>query len=223
MIAPGASGYIVVSGTGRGVVAPSVSSLFSRTAHAWREQDGRVLAADLPNDPRIVRVRDLYDRVQRLAPVFSVLETHEGSFHMDTLYWVVPVYASSRLYPLAEQRSIGDTIRTYFREAARAYVHSVTGRVTFVADESGEPLATAWRRRFPSMFRSRAETAAWVGELTPLPRRIVASPDSVGEGDLQGSVRRLYLRMQEALARSDMTAFGQSFDSLGILLGGRPR
>ena len=223
LIAPGASGYIVVSGTGRGVVAPSVSSLFSRTAHAWREQDGRVLAADMPNDPRIVRVRDLYDRVQRLAPVFSVLETHEGSFHMDTLYWVVPVYASSRLYPLAEQRSIGDTMRTYFREAARAYVHSVTGRVMFVADESGEPLATAWRRRFPSMFRSRAETAAWVGELTPLPRRIVASPDSAGEGDLQASVRKLYLRMQDALARSDMTAFGQSFDSLGILLGGRPR
>ena len=223
LVAPGAGGYVVVSGMGRGVLAPSVASLFSRLAHAWREQDGRVLSLDMPTDPRIVRQRDLYERVHRLAPVFSVLEEHDALFHMDTLYWVVPVYSSSRLYPLAERRQIADTARTYFREAARAYVHSVTGRVMFVPSEAGEPLADAWRRRFPFIFRSRAQTAAWRSELTPLPRPVLPLPASADGDEFQAEVRRLYLRMQEALARSDLTAFGQNFDSLGSLLRARPR
>jgi len=223
LIAPGAGGSVVVSGTGRGVLAPSVSSLFSRLAHAWREQDGRVLDLDMPGDPRIVRVRDVYERVHRLAPVFSVLEEHEALFHMDTLYWVVPVYASSRLYPLSERRQIADTVRTYFREAARAYVHSVTGRVVFVPTATGEPLANAWRRRFPFTFRSRAQTAVWRSELTQLPRPVMPLPTSDGGTEFHAAVRRLYLRMQDALARSDLTAFGQAFDSLGTLLRDRPR
>lgn len=223
LIAPGASGYVVVSGLARGVVAPSVASLFSRLAHAWREQDGTVLQLDLPSDPRIVRVRDLYDRVHRLAPVFSVLEEHHGVFHQDTLYWVVPVYSSSRYYPLSEQRLIGDTTRTYFREAARAYVHSVSGRVTFVASEPREPLADAWRRRFSSSFRSRTQAAQWLSELTPLPIQAVPSPAEIGDGEFRARVSRFYLRMQEALARSDLTAFGHAFDSLGAFLRERPR
>lgn len=223
LVAPGAGGYLVVSGIGRGVLAPSVASLFSRLAHAWREQDGRVLSLDMPSDPRIVRTRDLYERVHRLAPVFSVLEEHDALFHMDTLYWVVPIYSSSRLYPLSERRQIADTTRTYFREAARAYVHSVTGRVTFVPSETGEPLGDAWRRRFPSTFRSRAQTAAWRSELTPLPRPVLPLPAAAEGQEFQITVRRLYLRMQEALARSDLTAFGQAFDSLGMLLRGIPR
>ena len=223
LVAPGASGYVVVSGLGRGVVAPSVSSFLSRLAHAWREQDGRVLSLDLPSDPRIVRVRDLHDRVHRLAPIFSVLEEQQGLFHMDTLYWVVPIYSSSPYYPISERRVIRDTIRTYFREAARAYVHSVTGRVLFVASEPRDPLANAWRSRFPSSFRSRAETARWVGELTPLPLRVIPSPEPESDGQLRESVSRLYLRMQEALARSDLSAFGRAFDSLGVLLQTRPR
>lgn len=223
LIAPGASGYVVVSGTGRGVRAPSVASLFSRLAHAWREQDGRVLTMELPSDPRIVRTRDVYDRVHRLAPVFSVLEEHGALFHMDTLYWVVPVYSSSRLYPLSERRQIADTVRTYFREAARAYVHSVTGRVIFVPSETGEPLANAWRRRFPSTFRSRAQTATWRSELTPLPRPVLPLPTAADGVEFQVTVRRLYLRMQEALARTDLSTFGQAFDSLGMLLrAGQP-
>ncbi len=223
LVAPGASGYVVVSGLGRGVAAPSVSSFLSRLAHAWREQDGRVLSLDLPSDPRIVRVRDLHDRVQRLAPVFSVLEEQQGVFHMDTLYWVVPIYTSSPYYPISERRVIRDTTRTYFREAARAYVHSVTGRVMFIASEPRDPLANAWRRRFPSSFRSRAETARWVGELTTLPLRVIPPPAQGDDGRLRESVSRLYLRMQEALARSDLAAFGRAFDSLGALLQTRPR
>ena len=223
LVAPGAGGYMVVSGVGRGVAAPSVSSLLARLAHAWREQDGRVLGLDLPSDPRIIRVRDLHDRVHRLAPVFSVLEEQQGLFHMDTLYWVVPIYSSSPYYPISERRVIRDTSRTYFREAARAYVHSVTGRVLFVASEPRDPLANAWRSRFPSSFRSRAETARWVGELTSLPLRVMPSPAQDSDGQLRESVSRLYVRMQEALARSDLSAFGRAFDSLGILLQTRPR
>lgn len=223
LIAPGAGGYVIISGTGRGVLAPSVASLFSRLAHAWREQDGRVLDLAMPSDPRIVRTRDVYERVHRLAPVFSVLEEHDALFHMDTLYWVVPVYSSSRLYPLSERRQIADTARTYFREAARAYVHSVTGRVLFVPSETGEPLANAWRRRFPFTFRSRAQTAAWRSELTPLPRAVLPLPARGDDPGFPAEVRRMYLRMQEALARSDLTAFGQAFDSLGVLLRERPR
>jgi uncharacterized membrane protein (UPF0182 family) len=223
LIAPGAGGYVVVSGIGRGVVAPSVASVFSRLAHAWREQDGRVLRQGRPGDPRIVRVRDLYDRVHRLGPVFSVLEEHDALFHMDTLYWVVPVYSSSHFYPLSERRQIADTARTYFREAGRAYVHSVSGRVLFVPSETGEPLANAWRKRFPSLFRSRVQTAAWRRELTPLPRPVLPLPAGADDNEFHSTVRRLYLRMQEALARSDLTAFGQAFDSLGIVLRDRPR
>ena len=223
LVAPGASGYIVVSGIGRGVAAPSVASAWSRIAHAWREQDGRVLSADMPSNPRIVRVRDLYDRVHRMAPVFSVLEAHQGLFHMDTLYWVVPIYSSSRFYPLSERRVIGDTARTYFREAARAYVHSITGRVMLVASEPRDPLLIAWRRRFPSTLRSRSELAPWIAELTPLPRRIVPSAATDADDELHAAVRRFYLRMQEALARSDLTAFGHAFDSLGMLLREPPR
>lgn len=65
--------------------------------------------------------------------------------------------------------------------------------------------------------------APWISELTPLPRRIVPAAETEDGGQFAAGVRRYYLRMQEALARSDLTAFGHAFDSLGLLLRNPPR
>ena len=215
-IAPGARGYIVVSGD-LGSAAPSLSRSPSRLAHAWEERDAGLLSRELPDRPAILRTRDLSERVHALAPVFMQGTRPAAMFRSDTLYWMLDLYTSSQTYPLSRRYVVAGERRGYFRHAATAYVQGTTGATMILLDRGADPLARAWQRRFPQIVRAPSAAPPWIEELALEP----ASPiPFAGEADslFRARVRQLYIRMRAALSSSDLATFGEWFDSLGALL-----
>ena len=86
---------------------------------------------------------------------------------------------------------------------------------------SPDPIAMAWRARFPSNFRAGAPDI--LDALTATPRipaaSYVAGGSAATDSVFRSEVTRLYLRMRGALAAGDLKAFGAAYDSLGMLVG----
>lgn len=215
-VAPGARGYLIVSDAA-GNASPQLMTLISRVAHAWREQDARLIGGNIPPRARILRVRDVSRRVGRLAPVFTQGSRSAALFRADTLYWVTDLYSSFDTYPLSHRFTIAGARRGYFRHAATAFTNGVSGAVMIVANPVADPVTRAWQRRFPATIQPLDASAAWTAELTIEPETPL--PEMTGTDiAFRARVRELYLRMRAALSTSDLVAFGVAFDSLGALL-----
>ena len=150
-----AAGPLVVSDRDHDVDAPEISRWPSRVAHAWDQQNLRLMFGDVDvAEPRMVLHRDVRDRLRMLVPFFwqsahiTPIATH------DTLYWAVHLYSASDYYPLSEHTNLGGEDVSYLRHAATALVHAHSGRVTIVPDSIRDPITDTWARRFPTLFTS---------------------------------------------------------------------
>ena len=102
----------------------------------------------------------------------------------DSLFWAIPLYATSSWYPLSLEFQLGDERVRYLRHAAVALVNAHTGVVTAVPDHDPDPVTSTWLRRFPSIFTDASA-------LDPdLARRLTDFLDDIGV--LRGVGRRMW-------------------------------
>ena len=161
IVYPGARGYAVVPDTTNRVAASEISSWSSRLAHAWSEQNFRLLLGDLPHPrPRIVLRRDARARVHALAPWFVQGRETGMAVLGDSLLWVIELHVASGDYPLSSHVELSGERWSYFHHAATAFVNAATGGVVIAADAVQEPIARTWTTRFPSLFVARASLPA---------------------------------------------------------------
>lgn len=161
-----ATGPLVVSDREGDVDAPEISRFPSRLAHAWDQQNLRLMFTDVEvREPRMMLHRDVHDRLHMLAPFFWQSAHISPISWRDSLYWAVHLYAATDYYPLSEHTRLGGEDVSYVRHAATALVQAHSGRVVLVADSVLDPIAATWVRRFPSLFVS------W----TSLPGSLLAS------------------------------------------------
>ncbi|HEY9449173.1 MAG TPA: UPF0182 family protein, partial [Gemmatimonadaceae bacterium] len=144
-------GYTVVTDPRAQVAAPSLESGFSRLAHAWGLQNFRLLDTDLA-PTRVVSRRGVRERVGAIAPFFTQGTTVRPVVALDSLYWIVDLYAASDSYPLSEHYMLGDRDYSYLRYAAIAVVNAHTGVVSILPEAVPGPIVTSWMRIFPSIF-----------------------------------------------------------------------
>jgi uncharacterized membrane protein (UPF0182 family) len=221
VVYPGARGAAIVT-QGGAILAPMLGTGLGRLAHAWAEQRLDLLWGPYSNETKIVRRRDVRDRVDALAPIFAQGTNVSPAFLADTLIWVVELYSASSWYPLSAHFMIAGADRSYFRHAGTALVNAQTGRVTIVADPVPDPIALAWRTRFPGLFR--AGRADILDALTINPSGSLAGSASEkrflpgGDTAFRHDVTRLYMRMQQSLMSGDLKAFGVAYDSLGAAI-----
>jgi hypothetical protein len=162
-------------------------------------------------------VRDVRNRVQSLAPIFTQGSMIEPMFHADTLYWKVELYSASANYPLSQHFVLAGEDRSYFRHAATALVNGRTARVMIAADQAPDPISQAWMTAFPNTADYRAPGIA--RELTIVPWEPVSGEAGpANDSTFRTAVTRLYNRMRAALAAADLKAFGIAYDSLGALI-----
>jgi uncharacterized protein len=154
-----AGGYVIVPDAAGHVLAPALDGWWSRLAHAWEQQDLHLLFRDLPADGRMVLHRDVRERVRSLAPFFAQGAQVAPAVHADSLFWVMHLYTTSNFYPLSEPMRLGADEVRYLDHAAIAVVNAASGRVTLVADDELDPVASSWVRMFPELFRTRAALA----------------------------------------------------------------
>ncbi|HEX6576398.1 MAG TPA: UPF0182 family protein [Gemmatimonadaceae bacterium] len=219
VVYPGAYGAALVRGV-RDVAAPPLGSGLRRLANAWAEQRLDLIWSSAPDASHIARRRDVSDRVHALFPLFATGSRPVPAYLGDTLTWVLEVYSASQTYPLSRHYNLAGTERSYFRHSGTALVNALTGRVTMVPAPSPDPIATAWRTRFPQNIRAGAPDI--LDELTATPRAPAAPllPTAAGtDSAFRANVTRFYLRMRGALAAGDLKAFGIAYDSLGMMIG----
>jgi uncharacterized membrane protein (UPF0182 family) len=219
VVYPGAQGAALIRGI-RNVAAPELGGGMRRLATAWAEQRLDLIWSSAPSDAHVARRRDVRDRVRALAPVFAQGSQVFPGYLGDTLTWIVELYSASGTYPLSRHYVLADEERSYFRHSGTALVNSLTGRVIIVPAPSADPIAMAWRKRFPQNFRAGAPDI--LDALTATPRPLASTLPGVilgSDSAFRSEVTRLYLRMRGALAAGDLKSFGAAYDSLGILIG----
>jgi uncharacterized membrane protein (UPF0182 family) len=144
----GARGSLVVSSVDNPPAAPQMESFGARLAEAWNQQNFRLLSSPTTG-ARMVRRRDVRERVRAIAPFFAQGTRVIPLVHGDSLLWSVELYSTTADYPLSRRFAAIDVEVSYLRHAAIALVHAHTGRVTIVPDADPDPIALTWMRRLP--------------------------------------------------------------------------
>ena len=220
LVYPGAYGAALISGV-RNVAAPPLGGGLRRLATAWAEQRLDLVWSAAPADAHVARRRDVRERVSALVPVFAQGSDVVPAYLADTLTWVVELYSASNTYPLSRHFDIAGEERSYFRHTGTALVNALTGRVIIVPSSPADPIAAAWRKRFPENIRAGSPDILDALTPTPRPQAMSQIPGALPANDsvFRAEVTRLYLRMRGALAAGDLKSFGAAYDSLGMLIG----
>ncbi|MFN8582903.1 MAG: UPF0182 family protein [Gemmatimonadaceae bacterium] len=151
------SSYLVLSDSADRVAGSDLSTLGSRIAHAWSLQNPRLLGSEVPARGRIVLRRNVRERIAALYPFFTASPRIEPVAWRDSVFWIAHLYTASSWYPLSDAMRFGDSDVHYLRHAAVALVNAHTGRVRAIPDQSPDPVATTWMRRFPALFVAASE------------------------------------------------------------------
>jgi uncharacterized protein len=140
-----------------------LSSRLRRAAFALHFGEYNLFGSRLiSDDSRVIYVRDVRERVNKLAP-FLALDSDPYPVVIDGgLKWVVDAYTTTSRYPNAERadtRQISERsgLRgsfNYVRNSVKVVIDAYDGEVTmYVVDES-DPIIGAWRKAFPGLFTS---------------------------------------------------------------------
>ena len=159
----------VVSDSSNGIAAPRLETLTARIVHAWGLQNPRLLQAQSTFGPaRLVRIRNVRDRVERLFPFFLLGNRVLPFVVRDSLWWAVHLYTASSHYPLSEPIVLAPHDVSYFKHAGVAIVNAHSGRVFAIRPAESDPIARSWYRRFPELFTAaNAMTEEFLRQLPP--------------------------------------------------------
>ena len=135
-------GYAIVSDPTHRIAAPSIASTAARLAHAWNQQNPRLLFAAIPRPaPVLVTVRDVRGRVARLAPLLDAGGQVVPLVYGDSLWWALDLYAVSQTYPLSDHVVLNGDKVAAAQFAATALVNAHSGRLSLLVEKDPPLLA----------------------------------------------------------------------------------
>jgi uncharacterized protein len=114
-------------------------------------------------ESRVLLRRNIVERVERLAP-FLIFD-HDPYIVADGDHYsfIVDAYTSSANYPYSEPYQ-GSLPRfhgcNYLRNSVKAVVDAYNGSVTFYVFDNRDPIASAYWRMLPGLFKDRSEMPA---------------------------------------------------------------
>ena len=109
---------------------------------------------------RLIHVRDVRDRVSKLAP-FLHLDADPYPVVIDgRIEWVIDAFTTTSRYPYAQkantdQLSPGSGLNhnfNYVRNSVKAVIDAYTGDVTLYVIDPTDPIIRAWSKAYPGLF-----------------------------------------------------------------------
>jgi uncharacterized membrane protein (UPF0182 family) len=113
---------------------------------------------DITVDSRLLMRRQVRARVEALAPFLSfdpdpyIVVTQEGR-----LVWIIDAFTTSATYPYSRHYGVFRNRINYMRNSVKAVIDAYDGTATFYVFDSSDPIITAYRGIFPSLFRDASE------------------------------------------------------------------
>lgn len=160
-----------------------LGSALSRLAFAVHFGEYNLFGSSLiTGDSQILYVRDVRERVQKLAPFLAVDSDPYPVVLDGRVLWVVDAFTTTSRYPYAQRANTSQLDDdsalkqsfNYVRNSVKAVVDAYTGEVTlYVMDDidldgdgdvDPDPLVQAWQGAFPDLFTPASEIPAGLRE-----------------------------------------------------------
>src|SRR5262249_41161391 len=109
---------------------------------------------DVISSSRLLMRRNVRDRISTLAP-FLVYDTDPYIVLGDDgrLSWMMGGFTTSENYPYSRHYGLGTNRINYMRNSVKVVVDAYDGTTTFYIFDAQDPIITAYRRLFPSLFK----------------------------------------------------------------------
>ena len=144
-----------------------MGTLIRRAAFALRFGQLEPLISNfVTSDSRVFYVRDVRDRVEKLAP-FLLFDADPYPVLLDgRILYVVDGYTTTDRYPYSQFASSGELPRAsglgrerfnYVRNSVKATVDAFTGEVILYVVDEGDPLVAAYGQAFAGLFTPASE------------------------------------------------------------------
>ena len=114
----------------------------------------------IQDDSRLIHVRDVRDRVSKLAPFLRLDADPYPAVVDGKVLWILDAFTTTSRYPYAQQANTsqltpGSGLNTnfnYVRNSVKAVVDAYTGDVTLYVIDPTDPIVNAWAKAFPDLF-----------------------------------------------------------------------
>jgi uncharacterized membrane protein (UPF0182 family) len=113
---------------------------------------------DIGAESRLLMRRNIRTRVEALAPFLTfdpdpyIVISDEGR-----MVWMLDGFTTSAMYPYARHYRLDDRAINYMRNSVKATVDAYDGTVSFYVFDSDDPIVSAYRGVFPSLFKDASE------------------------------------------------------------------
>ncbi len=145
--------------SGEGGVA--LDSTLRRLAFAVHFSEFNLFGSGLVNeDSRLIHVRDVRDRVSKLAPFLHLDADPYPVVDEGKVLWVIDAFTTTARYPYAQNANTdnltpGSGLKhtfNYVRNSVKAVVDAYDGSVTLYVVDPMDPIIRAWSKAFPDLF-----------------------------------------------------------------------
>lgn len=166
---PSGEGDSAVENFYSGLGGVPMGDIFRRAAFALRFGDLNTLISNqLTGDSRMLMVRNVSERLQKIAPLLYPDHDPYLALIDGRLVWIVDLYSVTDRYPYSQPASAGATARlnrdsalpgrfNYIRNAVKAVVDANDGTMDLYVIDDTDPLTAAYREIFPSVFLDGSE------------------------------------------------------------------
>jgi hypothetical protein len=173
---PRSEGDVYTQYDGQGGVA--IGSLWRKLLFALRfGAYEMLLTTEIGDESRILFQRNIRERVQKLAPFLAFDRDPYLVVADGRLFWMFDAYTTSNRYPYSTPNGPGGL--NYIRNAVKIVIDAYHGTTTFYMADAQDPIANAYDRMFPGMFRPLDEMPQSLREHVRYPEDIFAIQSSV--------------------------------------------
>lgn len=130
---------------------------------------------DVTAESRLLMRRNVRDRVAALAP-FLVFDEDPYIVLGDDgrLSWIMDAFTVSDRYPYSRPYLLERRRINYVRNSVKAVIDAYDGTTTFYVFDAGDPLITAYRRVFPTLFKEASAMPADLRKHVRYPEMLLA-------------------------------------------------
>ncbi len=166
--------YINYPGTG-GV---RLSGLWRKFLFGWKFDGTKFFLSGYPDsDSRIMFNRQIYDRINKIAPFITLDRDPYIVLHEGKLFWIIDGFTTSNYYPYSEPISLRNTTGSsiyrsqyvsqtplngiddinYIRNSIKIVVDAFNGSVDYYVFEPDDPVVQVWQNIFPGLFKNKED------------------------------------------------------------------
>ncbi|MDH5717374.1 MAG: UPF0182 family protein [Spirochaetia bacterium] len=146
-----------------GKAGVELSSLFKKLVYSFHYKTIKILISEYFTDKsKILYRRNIYDRVQTIAPFLRYDRDPYLTIVDGRLFWILDAYTYGNRYPYAEPIRGYDT--NYIRNSVKVVIDAYNGTVDFYAIDENDPVLKTYQSIFPTLFKNKSKVPPGIKE-----------------------------------------------------------